>query len=30
MLNKAIVAHADNTITYSKEDIINSYKTANK
>jgi uncharacterized LabA/DUF88 family protein len=30
MLNKAIVAHADNTITYSKDDIINSYKSSNK
>jgi uncharacterized LabA/DUF88 family protein len=30
MLNKAIVAHADNTITYSKNDIINSYKSTNK
>ena len=30
MLNKAIVAHADNTITYSKNDIINNYKSTNK
>lgn len=30
MLNKAIVAHADSTITYSKSDIINSYKSSNK
>jgi len=30
MLNKAIVAHADNTITYSKDDIIKSYKSSNK
>jgi uncharacterized LabA/DUF88 family protein len=30
MLNKAIVAHADNTIAYSKEEIIKSYKSANK
>lgn len=28
-LNKAIVAHADATVTYSKSDIINSYKTVN-
>ncbi len=29
-LNKAIVAHADATVTYSKEDIVKSYNEANK
>ena len=29
-LNKSIVAHADDTITYSKQDIIKSFNEANK
>jgi hypothetical protein len=29
-LNKAIVAHADDTVTYSKDDIVKSFSEANK